>query len=556
MSNNTLIRVFVACLAAASLALGQQALTNGLTSQQTAAWTSASTAGASGVTLVQPMATVEPFVTTGGYTTAVVSYSASGTITGGAITFEVTAAADGNSGWQTATCYRMGTTPSADSTYTLITGSQIWQCPAAGVLNFRARLSTPITGSGTANLTIQATTAVAGASNAYIPIDQPALTTPLNTSSAAGVTNANRITRTYLGFNSTNTAKTTTLTFSQAVKAGDALVVVAFSGNFNSANWTGTVTDSALNTCTLIASGTNSTTQFAGVYVCPNETAVTTATFTIAGSNSANATTGLVAYDVGNVGTTVQDIVDTANGSGASSGTAIALAIGISNTVPNSLVIGGTCAAGTISAGGTFYVADSGIQAPASAANCVDMAAQSVLLSESATATMPFTQGSAAWANVAIVIKPLTVQTDALPKLTGNRNATNPAVVAEKGTRRAVTSNPGSAATASVTFSSTATNGIAVIDCLSYTLANNGTAIASAATVNLTITGGTQGTKFNKALSYQTTAGLVYADGNICGLGLASNPGEVWTIAFSANATNLLESITVTGFDIAQPLTY
>lgn len=378
---------------------------------------------------------------------------------------------------------------------------------------------------------------------------------PSNVIESAGVRNYGRIGKKYLGFASSNTAKTTQLTLTSAMVPHDALVVVAGSGNYNSANWAGAVTTSASDTCTQIAFGSNSTTQFVGVYVCPNAGADTTATFTISGSNSANTTTWLAAFDVSNVGTTLADIVDSATGSGAASGTAIALALGLTNTVPNSLVIGGACAAGTISAGGTYYIADSGIQAPASAAGCVNMDVQSVLLSESTGITMPFTQGSAAWADVAIVIKPLTSPSDATPKYTGVRNVGNAALVAERGTRRSATSNPGSAATATVTIGGT-TGEVAVIDCVSYTLANNGTAIAAAATVNLTIVGGTQGTKFNKALSYQTTAGLVYADNTVCGLNLPSNAAENWTIAFSANATNLLESITVTYYDYIQTLTF
>jgi hypothetical protein len=409
------------------------------------------------------------------------------------------------------------------------------------------------------------------------PGQQPSNTSqaqPVTAQLAVGTTNALRITRTYLSFASTNSALSTTLTFRQAVVPGDALVVVAWSGNYNTSNWAGTVTDSANHTCTQIAFGVNSTTQFAGVYVCANETAVTSATFTLSGSNSAAATTGLAAYDVGNVGTTLADIVDTAWGSGASSGTAISLQTSIVNSVPNSLVIGGTCAGGTISAGGTYYVADTGVQAPASASNCVDMDAQSVLLSTTAGVTMPFTQGSAAFADVAIIIKPLTLTTDSLPHVTGTSlvgagqtgtggtgttggTFNNSAIIAEKGQRWASQSNPGSASTASVTVGNAGvTNKISVIDCVSYSLANNGTAIAAAASVNLTITGTAVGLKFSKALGYTTAVGGTFADNNICGLNMASQPGETWTVAFSANATNLLESITVTGYDVLQVVTY
>lgn len=129
--------------------------TPAVTAQLTAAWTSATTGGASGATVVQTLSTQPGNIADGGYSTVGVTFLSTGTITGGVITFEVTGATDGNSGWQATNCYRMSA-PSWDATYTLSGANQAWECPATAMQAFRVRLSTAITGSGTANLTVQA----------------------------------------------------------------------------------------------------------------------------------------------------------------------------------------------------------------------------------------------------------------------------------------------------------------------------------------------------------------------------------------------------------------
>jgi hypothetical protein len=384
----------------------------------------------------------------------------------------------------------------------------------------------------------------------------------------AGVVDDNRITKSYLGFASSNSLKTTTLTFTKTVVARHALVVIAGSGNYATSNWTGTVTDSASHTCTQIDFGANSTTQFAGAYVCPNETAVTSATFTIAGSSSSNTTTWLVAYDVGNVGPNLSDFVDNAFHGSASSGTAIALLSSILPTKNGSLILGAACAGGTISAGGTLYTVDSGIQAPASASGCVNMASQSVMLDAPSGITMPFTQGSAAWANVAIIIKPLSLTNEGFPHLNGTiMNTVGGAgtsggnyangVITEKGPRWMTFNNGASNTAATVSTGTVPANRIAVVDCIGFSIANNGTAVAAAGTANLTLTGSAQGAKLSIPVSWQTTAGLDYIPFTMsCGLNLASNPGESWTLAFSASAANVLQGVMMTGFNLYQTLTY
>src|ERR1700752_4774407 len=173
-----------------------------------------------------------------------------------------------------------------------------------------------------------------------IATDQPNLTNPLNVQVGLAPSTTGLISRTYLGSNSANTLKTVTVTFSQASVAGHLLAVLGCSGNYNAANWTGAVTDSASNTYTQMVFGANSTTQFCAWYLAPNATSATTATFTISGSNSANTTVWVAAYDVANVGTTLAQVVDT-YGFGSTSGATSYPINAMTTTVANELVLSG-----------------------------------------------------------------------------------------------------------------------------------------------------------------------------------------------------------------------
>jgi hypothetical protein len=115
----------------------------GKTSRSTAAWTSAT---AQDTTL----ALTTSMMTTVGMTLNVTG----GSITGGVLTFEVSD--DGGTTWYAGDAYRMGTS-GVDITYALSGASvQAWQVPVAGFTNFRIRLSTVISGAGTANVAVQA----------------------------------------------------------------------------------------------------------------------------------------------------------------------------------------------------------------------------------------------------------------------------------------------------------------------------------------------------------------------------------------------------------------
>ena len=549
----------------AAAALGQQAMTNGMSAQQAAAWTSASAAGASGVNLVQPMAITAPFSTSNGYTTALVSFSASGTITGGVVSFEVTTATDGNSGWQATSCYRIGATPSSDTTYTLTGANQIWQCPAAGVLFFRVRLSTAITSTGTANITVQATTAAAAASNAYIPIDQPQLTNPINVAPAVGASYSNLITRTYLGFASANTIKTVTGTFTTSV-AGHNVLAIGCSGNYNSANWAGAVTDGGLNTYTQLTFGANSTTQFCGAYLATNVVATTSFTFTISGSNSATTTVAIAAYDIGNSIPLLYQSVDTFGFGSGSATTSLQLTTygSINSASGNELAISAACAStGTLTAN-PAYVFDSGSTAIASGSGCVTFGSQSAWLPAPTNVTGIITDGSsAAYAMVLVILRAPSI--DGLPRATqtfptplgGNNpgegsSATSNGIVVTPNYQWVRQSAPGASATASVANSAVA-GVVHVVQCIGWSMVS-GTSAPTAADFTVTLVDSGAGTVMTWEVASTTATTVSFGNYSQCGLNIPSGAGKAWTFAFSGNQANLLEAVFMTGYDVASPL--
>lgn len=157
-----LIRWLLIAAGLAYLAAGARAQTaagSALGAQVTAAWTSATAGGASGARLLIPMSAAIGGTAGAGYSTATIDFTASGSIAGGVITFEGTVDPTGNTLWKQIQCSRGGVTASSDSTYTLTGANQFWQCSGAGLQYVSARLSTVITGTGTATLTGQATTA-------------------------------------------------------------------------------------------------------------------------------------------------------------------------------------------------------------------------------------------------------------------------------------------------------------------------------------------------------------------------------------------------------------
>jgi hypothetical protein len=116
-------------------------VTNGTVAAVTAAWTSATA-----------LNTAQSIVTTG-YSIVEFSLNATSTMTGGVLTFE--ASDDAGVTWYSIQAARVNA-PNIETTFTLSVTTQAWQANIAGFTNFRVRLSTVITGSGTANLRLQA----------------------------------------------------------------------------------------------------------------------------------------------------------------------------------------------------------------------------------------------------------------------------------------------------------------------------------------------------------------------------------------------------------------
>lgn len=159
---------FLALIAAATIQPlhAQDVVGNASGPQVTAAWTSTTPINS---TLVTQLTFTTATGNSAGpsYSTVGVSYNPSGSITGGTITFEATTDPTGNINYQPMLCSRIGPSAAADSTYTLVTGAQVWQCDIVGLAFFRTRLSASVTGTGTANLTSQGTAASTAYSNAF-----------------------------------------------------------------------------------------------------------------------------------------------------------------------------------------------------------------------------------------------------------------------------------------------------------------------------------------------------------------------------------------------------
>lgn len=113
----------------------------------TAAWTSATTLNTASTVTVTNLSNL------------LVSLKATSTMTGGALTFE---ADEGSGTWWTWPCVRVGgasATGAVESTFSLAVTTQVWECEVGGWTAFRVRLSTAITGTGTATVTVLPTAA-------------------------------------------------------------------------------------------------------------------------------------------------------------------------------------------------------------------------------------------------------------------------------------------------------------------------------------------------------------------------------------------------------------
>jgi hypothetical protein len=130
-------------LQSVDLAGNQRSLTiNGVMAEVTAAWTSA-TSGNTVLTL-----------STLNYASLVVAISTTSTITGGILTFEVSDTVAGTN-WYAISATQINSNVNMFTVYTLVATTNIgFRVPVAGWVQFRVRLSTVISGTGTVNIGI------------------------------------------------------------------------------------------------------------------------------------------------------------------------------------------------------------------------------------------------------------------------------------------------------------------------------------------------------------------------------------------------------------------
>jgi hypothetical protein len=95
----------------------------------------------------------------GGYQTVVLSFSASGSIAAGHITFELD---DGTGVWAAVSPHRVASSAVTDNGWLLTAANTIWTVLLEGQAKFRVRLDTVITGSGTVNIQAQPSVAYGG----------------------------------------------------------------------------------------------------------------------------------------------------------------------------------------------------------------------------------------------------------------------------------------------------------------------------------------------------------------------------------------------------------
>lgn len=494
-----------------------------------------------------------------------------GTVTGGVLTFEDPAAIGNSSGVPAQQCYRM-TSNASETTYTLTTAAQKWQCPVGGVTNFQVRLSTAMT--GTASFTISVTPysgqvhidtiQLSGGGNTIGAVTQG--TTPWVSQPTVSVSSNGLISSTYLGTGSANTAKTTgavTLT-TPATSAMTLIVGIGCSGNFATSTWSAAITDSASNTYIQIGanSGTypqaNSTTQVCIPFIAKNTSAVTTITFTISGASSANTTVSVMAWGVAGAIPNFSAIDGWAPGT-SSGATSLSTQIFIPSH-SNELVIAGGCAStGTISLpSNSALTFDSGSVAIASGSNCVTAYGGSAVIGPSNGITGSFTDGSsAAYSEVAIILKGYDLTDTGIQHMTGNMingAATNKV----SGARPAITSgppmwavsnNPGSGSTASVGVASN-TGKSHVLNGFCYNLNGDSTGAASTQIVQIS-----DSTTTIFTANASVPSGISAVGTNVCmsGLSVIAQAGAQLTIQFNGNVAHVLEAVSMWGYDIDIP---
>lgn len=537
-------------------------------------------------------------VPTFSFNTALVALNQTSTIIAGNVAFEGSETPDTSvtDNWYGVPCMAPTT---AGTSYGLTASTKIaFQCNIAGYKRFRLRLSNVINGTGTVNGTLNLTSVGAvppgnqqpsgsssatvtnlpatvdtnnGAATANTPRVAVAPNTsasPFNTQPTLGVSSGGLVTVSYLGFGSANTAKTTGAVTITSPTAGHNVLAVGCAGNFNSANWADSVTDSNSDAFVPLAVNfVNSTTQECHAFIFPNITAVTTITYTISGSNSANTTIAVMAWDVGNAipGLPAVDLV---SGSSNNATTAISITNAMTSQPNEALIAAGCASTGTISLPtGSGLTFDSGSQAIASGANIVTCFGGHAILAQPSGVAGNFSDGSsAAWAEVLVSLRGYTATDANTPHVnsgTINNLVSNPAanfyqqtpLIASATPGWSLPNNPGSG-TVAATVTATATAGrYHVITGFCYSMVGDSTGAAETAIV--TLAGSLGYTAYSDNIS--NAAGVSSAGSRVCvtNVAIPFKINEGVTLAFSAAVAHALEAVDLFGYSVAaNGLTY
>jgi hypothetical protein len=124
------------------------------------------------------------------------------------------------------------------------------------------------------------------------------------------------------------------------------------------------------------------------------------------------------------------------------------------------------------------------------------------------------------------------------------------AVLTEKGSRWSVIHNPaaGSQATASIASEASVRH---VVDCISFSAASTTAPVLTALTVNVRDGASGAGTIiWTNQVVISAATGQNVAPVNFCGLNLVGTTATAMTVEFSASLANLIESVSISGFNV------
>lgn len=381
--------------------------------------------------------------------------------------------------------------------------------------------------------------------------------------------NAGLPTITYLGFGAANTVKTVTANLRPSV-AGHNVLAIGCSGNFATSNWAAAVTDAALTAAGAAAntyfqigsnSGTypqaNSTTQVCVPFLAVNVVSSSAFTFTISGSSSANATVSIMVWDVGNTLPNLSSLDGWSPGAGSAS-TALSTLILVPSRANEVVIAAGCASTGTITlAGNSGLTFDSGSQAIAGGTNILTCFGGSALLGDPVGVTGSFTDSSAAFSEVAVLLRGYPLSDTGPVHLTGGMtNGSNPDKVISQHPA-IVTTPPGWTLAQNAASGVTATQSIiGVVGKMrvvtGFCFGINGDGTGAAAQQTFTVSDATR-TWFNANVNNPTGVGAIGRNQCVMPVSITVAPGSTLTISFGGNTAHALEELAVYGYDVDIP---